>query len=198
MLLGVIALDEGGEVVVVEELVDRLFHLLVDVVAETVVLLRPHLLRRRNALLLLRLLLPVFLLGNVRILHIRPRPIVQGASLRGKDAEPRPRLLGHGNRRCIYGLARHFQAILLLLALLGLGLIRTDIVRVRAFKPIQPVKLINRVDVPPSDQQVVYLLLEEVVLSDHAIQDLFEELHKTGPVVDFFVGCLEEGDDFED
>lgn len=66
------------------------------------------------------------------------------------------------------------------------------------FKPVQPVKLVDGVDVPPSDQHVVYLLLEDVVLRNDAIQDFFEEFDEASPVVYLFVGRLEEGDGLED
>jgi hypothetical protein len=66
--------------VVVEQLVDRLLHLLVDAVTHTVKLLRLHLVRRgRTALLHLRVHL---LLRNVLLLlHVRPRSVVKGAAL---------------------------------------------------------------------------------------------------------------------
>lgn len=68
----------------------------------------------------------------------------------------------------------------------------------RPFKPIQSVKLINRVNVASFDQQVVYLFLEQVILRDYAIQNLLEEFDEASPIIDFFTGGLEEGDGFED
>lgn len=67
-----------------------------------------------------------------------------------------------------------------------------------AFESIESVKLINRVDIASPDEQVVDLLLQDVILSNDAVQDLLEELYEASAIVDLLIGSLKEGDDLED
>lgn len=68
----------------------------------------------------------------------------------------------------------------------------------RSLEPIQPIKLINAVNISSFDEQVVYLFLEDVIFSNDAVQHLLEEHNEASPVVDLFVGSSEEGYDFKD
>lgn len=202
MFFRLIAAHVVIEVVVVEQLIDRLLHLLVDLVAQPVELFRIHL-----CLAFARALGLAF--GGVDLADFRNILIVVGLGpmqrepLRREPSEFGPGSLRHRNRASIDGPSSHFQTILIILFLnlliaITISLLRTDVIIMRPFEPVQPIKLVNAVYIPSFDQQIVYLFLEDVIFGDDAVQDLLEEHDEARPVVDLLIGRPEEGHDLED